>query len=148
MMIDLDISNTSCCGLDELHGIAEEQPENILEALVQHVYHPARPEYRYDYKTSKQVETGRTIPEKWTTNAFYLFTQATNDEEGLDDPYGDRLKAFIEGHNLGTVAMTESRVNPNSGNEVTVYVWAVDQTAFRKFAKQTFLGGKVDGKRK
>lgn len=143
-MCDLDINNTSCCGVDELHGIADESPEDILEALVKELYHPPRPELSFDYKQSRSVKTGRTIPEKWTTNSFYIFTQANNTEDDDYSDYGEELAEFIHKHKLGEVATSATRRNPNSDNDVTVYVWAVDREAFHKFAKQKYLEVKTD----
>ena len=43
-----------------------------------------------------------------------------------------KLWAYIKKHKLGTVMKTRARRNPNSGNNIVVYVWSIDHTALKK----------------
>jgi len=47
---------------------------------------------------------------------------------------GRQLEKFIKHNNLGTVVRTKSKVNPNSGNLLSVWLWAVNNTAFKKWS--------------
>lgn len=58
------------------------------------------------------------------TNAYFIFTAVV--QHG-SPPYGEAFKAFILKNNLGEVQETSVNKNPNSGNQLRVYLWTVDQ---------------------
>jgi hypothetical protein len=43
-----------------------------------------------------------------------------------------KFAAHIRKHKLGTCATTPEARNPNSGNQLKVYLWRVDREALRK----------------
>jgi hypothetical protein len=43
-----------------------------------------------------------------------------------------KFAAYIRKHKLGTCATTRKAINPNSGNQLKVYLWRVDRRALRK----------------
>ena len=62
------------------------------------------------------------------------FRHAIFTEAGTRSKYGKNFKAFIMDNNLGEVAQSVSKRNPNSGRNVIVYVWTIDFDAIRKWA--------------
>lgn len=64
--------------------------------------------------------------------AFVIFTEAQcNDIPPTT--YGKKLSAFIKDNGLGEVVETAEKLNPNSGNMLKVYVWAVDRDSLKTF---------------
>ena len=73
----------------------------------------------WDKKTSNNVKA-----------AFYLFS----DKGFLSN--GARLAAYIIFHNLGKVTATPARKNPNSGNRLQAWLWAVDYAKLEEWYKK------------
>lgn len=59
--------------------------------------------------------------------AFMLFTCPTN------NTMGKRLVRFIEKHGLGSTVESDVKNNPNSGNNLRVIIWAVNNQAYARF---------------
>ena len=62
--------------------------------------------------------------------AFYLFS-----DKGLLSN-GQRLAAYIIFHNLGKITGTPARKNPNSGNRLQAWLWAVDYPKLEEWYKK------------
>lgn len=113
-----NILETHCCGLGDLAGIQDGDvtPEQCVTAVL----------------NDQPV-------------AFVTFAQATfNTSSDLDSPEdvrlykhingaGKRLAAYIRKHKLGSVTGGSVHRNPNSGNPLRVWLWALDREAIRKW---------------
>lgn len=56
--------------------------------------------------------------------AFVMFT-----DTGMASR-AEEIKRYIAQYNLGKVTVSHTERNPNSGNRLTVYIWAINQEAF------------------
>jgi hypothetical protein len=94
--IDIDIESCECCGVKELNGISDYSSKEVVKFVKG---------YRYDNDVHPP---------------FYLFTGIT------DKRYAQRLANYIKRNKLGRVVQTQSKVNPNSNNHITAYLWQVN----------------------
>jgi hypothetical protein len=97
--MDFDLNETSCCGMKELSGIQDFTPDygffqEIAEGL--------------------RGNTGRTAHIIFTDARLPAWKKPTK---------GDELAAFIRKKRMGRVTASPWRKNPNSLNEVCVFVW-------------------------
>lgn len=100
----ISINETQCCGLDDISGIQVTKVKDIIEQVI-----------------DNELDIG-------CRPCFYLFTEETETKRGKE------LKKFIEKNKLGTVYATKSKLNTNSGNDITAYIWEVDKKAVEKYA--------------
>lgn len=105
-----------CCGLREAGGLSHSRtPTEALKEF---------------------WEETRTIKHEWSSgpvrrNKFrYVIFSGTSRGK-----YAEKLKAHIEANKLGEVISTGYHKNPNSGNQLQVYVWTVDWEAFKKYGE-------------
>ncbi|MFA6325057.1 MAG: hypothetical protein WCX46_02405 [Candidatus Paceibacterota bacterium] len=105
----MNISDTSCCGLDEFQDISDE-PNNkeILKKMKRHYHHDSWGE------SPNSVEEGN-LP------TFILFTGVTKEK------YGSNLEKFILKNKYGTITKTKSKLNSNSGNQITAWIWTLNK---------------------
>lgn len=98
-----DVQSLYCCGIKELHGIQDgETPEELLE------------------------QEGFSI---LNSCAFVIMSDAEmNDRKKGKKAHaeGRAMRAFIRKNKLGTLQTIRSKMNPNSGNRVQMYVWHVN----------------------
>ena len=107
----VNIRQLQCCGVKEIIGLSNvstAEYKEVIKRLALSIFHE-------DHGC-----------------AFYLFSQATNS----DDPktsttnkvkYGEKFREFIESEKLGTVIETATEINPNSFNNLKVWLWTVDR---------------------
>lgn len=112
-----------CCAVNELHGLegSEDIPKDLIGHLITDYYAPA---YVDDW-------TGQNVEERFTFPAFFIFTQASDG----DSEYGEELKELIAEKKLGEVVQIGPRKNPNSGNKVIIYTWAIDPDALEAWVQ-------------
>ena len=87
------IEFTGCCGVDELDGLSSVPKENIID-LCSHVF-----------------EEGNK------KRAMYCFT------DRISNGNGTALAKFIESEKLGTVQESKSKVNPNTGARIKLWIF-------------------------
>jgi hypothetical protein len=118
-----------CCGVIELNWICSRTPEDIITRLNKvddgHLYplqylhgqhHATKPQFPY---------------------AFLVFSQA-----GAGGTYGEDLAKFIRKNKLGGISTTiNAYKNPNSGNKLRVWLWAVDKKALLAWWKANGVVG-------
>ena len=100
-----------CCGIKELNGIEDnDEPDEILGS----------------------------IWEEWfenTPRAFMFFSCRPLDGPRIKNIFkqteGHRLASYIKTNSLGKIYKMSPKVNPNSGNRIHMWVWAVNNSAFR-----------------
>lgn len=85
------------------------------------------------------AEILRAIWPNWSAwrGAFVLLTCPTK------DTIGRRLANYIEKHELGTVMKSPVKMNPNSGNNLRVMVWGVDNNAFPRWIEKNSPMGRL-----
>lgn len=94
-----------CCGIKELDGIEDENPEEILLDATQQWFDE--------------------VP-----RAYMIFSCTSYYRDGT------RLAKYIEKHNLGKTVRTKSKLNPNSGNHLIAWLWAVNNRTLKSWLKQ------------
>lgn len=105
----MEIVDLNCCGLKELSGISGfRDPSAVIWAL-------------FDYYGSDNDKIHQ---------GGYIFSEAGAGR------YGRKLAAFITTNNLGTVTAAPAFRNPNSGNFVRTFVWAVNKKTFPSFFRE------------
>lgn len=111
------IDSTQCCGVKEYSGLSDARTvEAVLQDIIEDDWFEA------EYSSSRKTYRG--------AGAFIIFTDA---QEGVR---ARQLKAYIERHKLGQASISATRLNPNSGNMVTVLVWAVSNSGFLAWARK------------
>lgn len=114
-----ELGKVNCCGIREISGL---------------VYFKGKPE------VAMLAVCNRMLPEPILDNTkpyeyllhfnsmrfkYCIFSQAGRRDRYT---YGERFKEFIEKMDFGTVIQTENgNVNPNSGNELVVYLWTINR---------------------
>lgn len=94
-----------CCGLREMSGIYYGTPQSTIMEFADNSYQDYDLISRYENANFRHV----------------IFSQA-----GSKATYGRKLAAFITKHRLGTVVSSLTKVNPNTGNPLKVWIWTVN----------------------
>lgn len=116
VMSIMDVSQVPhCCGIRELGGVSRHlgYPRGAMLAFALRCY-------GWGFDGSENARFRHVI-----------FAQARQDSS-----YGFDLAKLIGEKLLGTVVDTPFQVNPNSGNELKVWLWTVDHDAVKKWAKE------------
>lgn len=101
------LDETKCCGVKEIDGLSyTDTPQEALKD-VWDSYHNRGNDCR-----------------------FMIFTGVTNEK------YGQKFRNLIIKEKLGKVIETESKVNPNSDNPIKVWVWTINKTNFKNYARK------------
>jgi hypothetical protein len=112
----MTLRSSFCCGVRELHGIS------II----------SDPRQAIGYTVAKTCR-----PDGFSRCAFILFTAAGGGGvEAAAKGYWHRLRHYIEEQKLGEIVEGPPRRNPNTGNWVIVYIWALDRDALVAWAKK------------
>lgn len=100
----IQVNRTSCCGMREVGGLSSvKDSEKALYDICKEMY--------------TQNKNG----------AFILFSAPATQK------YGDSLKRAIIRNDLGTVQKFRAKHNPNSGNMLNIYSWAVSKQKSRSW---------------
>ena len=105
------LSRTACCGLRQIDGLSNHKPKEAMKRV-------CRGFFRSGMK-----------------GAFIAFTEASYSFQ-TESTYGKDFKKFIEKNKLGDVTETKSKRNPNSGNKLITFVWAVKPTNLKNWYKK------------
>ncbi len=73
---------------------------------------------------------GRIVKAKFST---IIFNGDVSNEMGR---YPGNLYRSIKRHKLGDIVQTKSKINPNSRNNIRIYIWTVDKKALSKWFKR------------
>lgn len=97
-----------CCGIAELDGISAERPETIIKQLFRDMY--CYGEFNGTYA---------------------VFSNAIRFKSG------NALARFIRVNKLGSVqAAGRPKRNPNSGNQLKVWMWSINRRALERWAQK------------
>jgi len=122
-----------CCGLRELHGLEWASGSGPVHAMTEfiHVACPKRQEYKW--------RNGKYMMQYLSRLYFshVVFSEARDGNGG----YGERFAAYIKKNKLGDVVASQRRVNPNSGNQVKLWVWTLNKQALVKWAAANIKEG-------
>ena len=118
----MDVRSMMCCGVAEVDGISDyAQPADAMRDIVC--------DERWDPATEKDVYV-LDIPEV----AHIIFTQASRRTAKVG--YGYQLARYIKRHGLGTVVVSQPAKNPNTSNQVHVFIWTLDEAGITQWAKK------------
>lgn len=118
-MVDFEESMVSC-GVYEISGIGRSPAASTLKEVGQDIKDWWEP----DFFMGEENRRKHTVP------AFIIFSHHASNRRGKS------LRALIEKKKLGTVWTSDARKNENSGNNIVVYVWTVDQPAFIEWIEE------------
>ena len=102
------LRNMSCCGVLEYDGVEGKAPERILLEISNNWWGNANE----------------------ARSAFIIFTDVVWDE------YGENLHSYIVKNKLGAVVKTRKKENPNTDNEIKVWVWSPNEVNFKRWCKK------------
>ena len=121
------VHHLHCCGIKELKGISYVTPKDAIQDFC---FQRTAPDVIADgYTGTHQSQMVRDILVRQKFGcAFVIFTHASP-KGPMSGSYGENLKAYIIEQKLGNVTIAGKERNPNSGNIVTVYLWAVNHDA-------------------
>lgn len=100
------INGLECCGVNVIDQIADQTPKSVIEQVC-------------ESKFNQEDDC-----------AFYIFTDIQK------MIWGTALASYIRKENLGIIRTSVSRVNPNSGNTLKIWIWHVNHTALKSWAKK------------
>lgn len=131
------IHGLGCCGAKELRGISLEgrkggrfSPTVLIRKFGREAYNIGDP------PTLNRDGTSWEVPEIEARFRYVIFTQATHKKDTDKEGYGEKFAAFITRMKFGTLIATEPGRNPNSGNQLKLWVWTPDHAAIKKFLKK------------
>ena len=103
------LNDLDCCGVRELSGIRDHRtPEKTL-------------------RDAFEGYEGELDDGKKCLNLNFCHIIFT-DVVGYRPTYGDFLAQYIEANGLGVVTFSVVRKNPNTGNQLRVWVWSLPRT--------------------
>lgn len=121
---DISVQDLECCGLKEFDGIINyPDPAMAILALCAKL-------------SDSSVSYGIWGPHHFEPANLRLgqmpFAHLIMSQAGKET-YGMRLAKFIRANKLGRVTSGPPNRNPNTGNQVKVFIWTPNKPAIRKF---------------
>lgn len=92
-----------CCGIIEIEKIAENTPKQILETICISFFEDKEQCAYYFFSDIKQKITGK------------------------------KLVKLILTQKLGIITKCPTKINPNTGNSLTMWIWAINRKALKKY---------------
>ena len=116
----------ACCGVVEMSGIAHfrNDPTNAVVDML------CCEEYDYDSDGNDKPYLQLDPPKA----AHIVFTQASKTR--CKSGYGYAIASYIIQQGLGTVANSQPARNPNTSNQITVFVWTPNIAGIKSWAKR------------
>ena len=108
-----------CCGVNELDGISQATPQEVLEDLLLSVPYYDEPVYAEEPNA-----------------AHLIFTQATAKKDRNLTGYGYKLRNLIEAEDLGSVTDSNSGVNPKTKRHIVVFTWTLNRRGIVNWVKR------------
>lgn len=142
-----EVSRMECCGIRELDKLSEmDLTQKGATAAMKEIKEQLTDEGHYDEHfdwSTGNTTRGDWIDEIFHCPAFFVFSQAgTPTDINGRGAYGDYFTAFIVEKGLGTVVESEPALNENSANLVKVFLWTVNQDAFKKWGAKKAVPNK------
>jgi len=114
----MTITSLACCGIKEFGGLS-----NYTSAKA------AMTDFCKGWSPTRDPSYGNYSPN--FNCAFAIFSEA-----GSGATYGTKFAAYITKNKLGEVTEVPGKRNPNSGNNVRPFVWALDAKALQTWAQK------------
>lgn len=104
----IEIQGLNCCGIDELVDIDfyKNEPKTVI------------------------CDVCKTYFEDEKQCAFYMFSDINYKIAAKN------LVKFIKKNKLGLITKSPSRVNPNSGNSLTIWLWTINKRNLKLYWKK------------
>ncbi len=106
----------ACCGIAELNGVEGNSPERIIKYVADEILIELN-DPPYDNSD-------------WNYQASHIIFSTTETSQS-----GKNLQAYIKQHKLGSCKKTPPRINPRSGNKLTVWVWTWSKKGLKAWYK-------------
>lgn len=106
----MSVYNTQCCGIDEY--INMYRYKNVKEFLINNI------DEQTDDWSNNETDFSLITP-------FVLFSDVK--ENNLNKVTGEKVYKYITKNKLGEVFKSKSRVNYNSDNHLTAYLWTINR---------------------
>ena len=103
-----------CCGCREIDGLANRSPKKAL----QQIYFEAID--REDINSNDGL----------LNFVFIIFTGV------IKENYAQKFKKYLLDNKLGEVIETKTKTNPNSYNDIRVYVWTINRKAYGQWYEE------------
>lgn len=104
------VSTNVSCGIREFYDIPSYMtPESFLV------------EFLTKARASVDPITARMYPNKWKAFRFLVFSHRSSYFQVCN-----AICEYIKENKLGKIVLTEAANNPNSGNDIKIYIWQVD----------------------
>ena len=118
----INMVGLQCCGVKEISGLSDY--ESAAYAM-QDFWNTT-----YGRKVPNLIGNN-LVPAPMVNFRYCIFTQARHTYD-----YGIDFAKFITNNKLGTIAETDFNTNPNSGNDVKVWIWTIDHNALGRWKKK------------
>lgn len=137
----VDVIDMVCCGIRELDQLSQLEltpagARATIREIKSQLTTKGHYEERYDWDAGRMI-TGPWIEESFKCPAFFVYSQAgTPTDITGRGAYGDYFTSFVIEQGLGTVQESEPALNENSSNLLKVFLWTVNQEAFKAWGKK------------
>jgi hypothetical protein len=111
----MEIRGTSNCGVYDLHGVRNFDPDYSLS-----FFSELRRQFMY-------------LQHEWTWPGVIVFSDAKTTRQRVRLTKGDKLAAFITENDLGTLTVQDWTKNPNTGNQIKVWMWVPNHQNLERF---------------
>ena len=112
----IEVITEACCGICEIDGLSSvDRPSQAFRQLVTRAWDDRNDPAGFDH-------------------AHYIFTQATRN--AASNRYGAAFAAFIRRNKLGTCAVSPTRMNPSSLNDVTAWIFTPNNKACAAYIRR------------
>lgn len=131
----MNTRGTACCGLYEIYNLSKHKtPEGAMRSFLSVSGFKWQP----SYLPTAKVEYGER------PFSHVVFSAAHRSKAQFEDKsYGTRFAEFIKAQGFGDVVESTTAVNPNSTNQLKIYVWTIDWKALEKWDKGETVGKRV-----
>lgn len=114
------IQETACCGVKEIDGIMGQRSRIIVRDAIRGLL--------------EFYDDGMNL-----NCAFLTFSEVIKGKKKeYKRQYGAELAEYIKENKLGTVKKSISKVNPNSGNTIRMYIWETKPENMMNWFKENF----------
>jgi hypothetical protein len=122
-----------CCGLRELHGLEWEAREGPAYAMKEFIHAACPKRQEFKWRDGKYIK-------QYLSRLYFSHVVFSEAKDGAG-AYGEQFAAYIKKNKLGDVVASQRRVNPNSGNQVKLWVWTLNKQELVKWAAKNIKDG-------
>ena len=104
----MSLEELSCCGIREFDGLVTSPQSNVKE----------------------MIKNWLNEKENGSPYTFILFSDIHTTTRGIN------TAKYIKNNKLGSIKETRKKRNPNTGNILKIWIWAINEKTTRQWAKQ------------